>query len=105
MLRGLSVVIAEDDRLVLHSLHRYVENFGHKIVAEVSSGTDLIDAVKTHQPHLVITDIILEGLDGLSATQVFSQIHRCAIVVVSCCDDEPTLELASLCPVQAYVLS
>jgi response regulator NasT len=104
MVPELSVVIAEDNRQDMDCLQHFFESAGHSVVAEVSSGASLIDAVKRYRPHLVVTDIVLEGIDGLSAIKIFSQAHQCAIVVVSSCNDEPTFELASRFPVQAYVL-
>ncbi len=96
-------VIADDDELVLRTVRRCLEDLGHVVVTEASSGQGLIDAVIDHRPDLVITDIKLLGMDGLEATKIFMKAHRSPVIVISGCNDQPTFERASICPVQAYL--
>jgi response regulator NasT len=103
MQESLNFVVADDDRLVLRTLHHNLDDLGHNVIAEARSGAALIDAVKLHNPNIVIVDIFLEGMDGLSAIKSFSKLHQCAIIVISGCEESAILEHASLCPIQAYI--
>ena len=67
-MRRLSVVIADDDRLVLKDLQTMVdwEKLGFCIAATAASGEEALRCVDRLQPFLLITDIrMLGSLNGL----------------------------------------
>src|SRR5262249_55233778 len=45
----------------------------HEVVAAVANGTDMVREVLTKQPDLIVFDIHLPGLDGLSALHEISK--------------------------------
>ncbi len=62
------VLIVEDDMILAMVNKRYVEVLGHKVVHSVRNGLDAIQAVKDHQPDLILMDIRIEGdMDGIEA--------------------------------------
>lgn len=101
--KALRIVLAEDDELVLRTMRRYVESLGHSVIAEVVTGEDLVEQVIQCRPDMVILDIRLRGMDGLTAAETFSRSHRVPVIVISACEDKPTIERASMCPVQAHL--
>lgn len=103
MQKALKIVVADDDRLVLRIVRHHLEQLGHRIVTEACSGGELIEAVNEYHPDIVITDINMQGLDGLAAIETFSKHHQSAIIVISGYSDPSTLERVSLCPVQAFI--
>jgi response regulator NasT len=100
---SLRFVVADDNELVLRTIRRYLEDLGHEVVAAASSGEELVAAVEKHLPDMAITDIRLPGIDGLEATQIFTRKHKLPVIVISGCEDQPTFDRASVCPVQAYL--
>jgi response regulator NasT len=72
-------------------------------VAEAGSGQKLVDDVLRHRPNLVVTDICMDEMDGLSAIAAYSRSHQTVNIVVSVSNDFATFERASACPVQAYL--
>ncbi|HKB52967.1 MAG TPA: response regulator transcription factor [Ramlibacter sp.] len=68
------VILADDHELVrsgIKALLSMVE--GVDVVAEASDGTELVTLVDSVHPDLVMTDISMPGMDGISA---ISEIHR-----------------------------
>ncbi|SDY78811.1 response regulator transcription factor [Pseudomonas sp. NFIX28] len=61
-----SIVIVDDHPLVRIALKVILERNGHHISAEADNGVDAIQAVRIHKPDLVILDLDLPQLDGLS---------------------------------------
>jgi CheY-like chemotaxis protein len=68
----------EDTRLLLRT---WLERKGYKVV-EAKDGQQAISAAQTADPDLIIMDVQMPGLDGLSATRQIRQCDRLARVPV-----------------------
>ncbi|MFJ4810216.1 response regulator [Streptomyces longwoodensis] len=55
--RPLRVVLAEDGVLLRDGLTVLLEQFGHRVVAAVGDAPALLDAVRAHDPDVVVTDV------------------------------------------------
>jgi len=65
----IRVVLADDHALVRAGIRALLENIeGVAIVAEAGDGRAALRAVAEHQPHVVLMDIAMAGLNGLEAT-------------------------------------
>ncbi len=53
----MRIVIAEDSALLREGLERLLTTAGHEVVAAVSDGDSLMDAVRTYHPDLSIVDV------------------------------------------------
>lgn len=60
------VLYAEDDRAIRDSVVRALELEGYAVVA-VRDGMMLLDALETADPHVIILDVMMPYMDGLSA--------------------------------------
>ncbi|WP_255436711.1 response regulator transcription factor [Actinoplanes solisilvae] len=64
------VLLADDDALVRAGLTMMLSAFDDlEVVGAVTDGTEVASAVNTHKPDVVLMDIRMPGLDGLSATE------------------------------------
>lgn len=63
----IRVIIAEDDSIQAELLKRYAARMGLTVVSCVSSGNRLIEETVSLQPDLLLMDIGLRKLDGISA--------------------------------------
>ncbi|WP_433709016.1 LytR/AlgR family response regulator transcription factor [Paenibacillus illinoisensis] len=61
------VLIAEDDLRQMSLLKKYLEEMDLIIVSCVSSGIRLIEETKFHKPDIVLLDIGLKKMDGITA--------------------------------------
>ena len=61
------VLLAENDSMVAKVLVRLL-SADFEVVAVVASGEDLIDQVSKLSPDAILSDVGLDGLDGISAT-------------------------------------
>lgn len=59
-----TILIADDDRLVLSTLSRSLQQAGYHVL-EASSGEEALALCQEHQPALAILDIRMPGLDGI----------------------------------------
>ena len=63
------VVVADDQALVRTGFRMILAADGIDVVAEATTGTEAIDAVRRTRPDVVLMDIRMPGLDGLEATR------------------------------------
>jgi len=79
----LRVIIAEDDRYAKMILEELVTGFGYEVCANVSSGTRLITEIIEKNPDIVLLDIGLKQLDGLTAIkEIMSQPHNPLLQII-----------------------
>ena len=63
------VLIADDEKLVAAGLKAQLEALGYDIVAVVNDGQQAVDVCRKTLPDVVLMDIEMPGLDGLSAAR------------------------------------
>ncbi len=66
------IMVADDDPALLRLLAMRLSVVGYEVAA-VESGEKAIAQIPTFQPHLVITDLRMDGMDGMA---LFDMIHR-----------------------------
>ncbi|MGC5012833.1 ANTAR domain-containing response regulator [Streptosporangium sp. DT93] len=76
------MVIAEDEALIRLDLKEMLEEEGYAVVAEAGDGESAVTLALEHRPDLVILDVKMPILDGISAAeQIVSQrIAPCLIL-------------------------
>ncbi|WP_134765740.1 response regulator transcription factor [Nocardioides sp. 1609] len=89
---GARVVVAEDDVKQADVVRRYLERDGHQVVV-VHDGEAAIAAARASAPDLVLLDVMMPGLDGLSVCRTLRAESDVAIVVLTARSDEDDLLL------------
>lgn len=80
-------MLVEDDDKLASLLHDYLSNFGFDVVV-VHSGIDAVEKILSIQPSLVVLDLMLPGLDGLSVCRkVRSQFSGRILMLTASGDD------------------
>ena len=65
------VLIVDDDALVRAGLSMLLAGAdGIEVVGEASDGNEVADAIAEHDPDVVLMDIRMPGIDGLTATEL-----------------------------------
>lgn len=95
MTHPLRIVIADDEAEIREYFRRLLSRLGHAVVAEATTGQELVDACGREHPDLVITDFMMPGMDGLTAAAEISKSSDVPIVVVSA-HDPPQDQLDSV---------
>ncbi len=78
---GESILIVEDNPLNMELAHDLLEAKGYQ-VREASTAQEGIDAVQTEKPDLVLMDIQLPGMDGLTATRLLREQYGPAQLLI-----------------------
>jgi two-component system, OmpR family, response regulator MprA len=72
---GRRIVIAEDDRAVRQSLERTLRLENLQVTA-VRTGVEAVDACTESLPDLVILDVMMPDMDGLTACRILRNAHE-----------------------------
>ena len=70
----LKLIIADEDKKTLDEMRENFTDDNYEIVATTSSGTELIDLIKTQSPDIVIMDIVLQNCDGFKVMEEVKNI-------------------------------
>ncbi len=75
--RPLSILLAEDERVNRISVVRHLEKFGH-FVDTASDGEEAVERAQKNVYDVILMDIQMPGMDGLSATRIIRENERLA---------------------------
>ena len=79
----VSVVLADDDVVVRQGLRALLESDPNVVIAgEASNGLEAVDMVTRRKPTVLITDLMIPGLDGLAITQKLSRLKLDTQVII-----------------------
>jgi two-component system, response regulator PdtaR len=77
------VVIAEDEALIRLDLKEMLEEDGYVVAGEASDGEAAVKLTESLRPDLVIMDIKMPGLDGISAAERITSEHLAPVVILT----------------------
>jgi DNA-binding NarL/FixJ family response regulator len=81
------VVIADDQQLIRAGFRRLLEHEpGLEVVGEAAHGREACDLARRHRPDLVLMDIRMPVLDGISATREITRSGGTRVVVLTTYD-------------------
>lgn len=79
---ALQIVIADDEPITRMDLKEFLEERGYSVLGEATDGFDAIEMCKKIKPDLVLMDIKMPLLDGLSAARILQQEQIGATIVL-----------------------
>ena len=74
MSEALRVVVVEDEALIRMDVVSTLEEAGFEIVGEGADGEEAISLAKEHEPDIVVMDIKMPKLDGISAAEKIAEL-------------------------------
>lgn len=79
---ALRIVIADDEPITRMDLKEFLEERGYSVLGEATDGFDAIEMCKKIKPDLVLMDIKMPLLDGLSTARILQQEQIGATIVL-----------------------
>jgi two-component system, response regulator PdtaR len=98
------VVIAEDEAIIRLDLKELLEEEGYAVVGETGRGDEAIELVRQLDPDLVILDIKMPGLDGLSAARHVAGERMAAVLILTAFSQRELVEQARDAGALAYLV-
>jgi AmiR/NasT family two-component response regulator len=100
----MRLLIAEDDPVIALGLEHTLVSLGHEVVARVDNGQQAIEATAALSPDAIVMDLMMPGVDGLSACRTLSAERRVPVVALTAYDNPDLVEEAIAAGVSAYLV-
>ncbi|MCP4492280.1 MAG: response regulator [Gammaproteobacteria bacterium] len=86
---GKRILVVEDSTMMRRVIMKVLNDAGHEVVGEASSGQLALEMYQELKPDLVTMDITMRGMDGITASREILNIDKNAkILILSNLDDE-----------------
>ncbi|MGD9666695.1 MAG: ANTAR domain-containing response regulator [Synergistaceae bacterium] len=101
----LNILIADDEPITRMDLRELLQESGYNVVAEAGDGFDAVEACKKHHPDLVLMDIKMPYLDGLSASRLIIEENLAdAVVLLTAYGEKEFVEEAKVIGISGYLV-
>jgi two-component system, response regulator PdtaR len=98
------VVIAEDEALIRLDLKEMLEEEGYVVAGEAADGENAITLTQSLRPDLVILDVKMPVLDGISAAERIAADHLAPVVILTAFSQRELVERARDAGAMAYLV-
>jgi AmiR/NasT family two-component response regulator len=98
------VVIGEDEALIRLDLKEMLEEEGFEVVAEAGDGQAVVDLAERHRPDLVILDVKMPVVDGISAAEKIATARIAPVVILTAFSQRELVERARDAGAMAYLV-
>jgi response regulator NasT len=98
------VVIAEDEALIRLDLREMLEEEGFEVVAEAGDGEAAVALVEQHRPDLVVMDVKMPRLDGITAAERIAGARIAPVVMLTAFSQRELVERARDAGAMAYLV-
>jgi DNA-binding NarL/FixJ family response regulator len=92
----LRVLLADDHQILRDGVRRGLESAGEEVVGEADNGEEAVTLVRSTKPDVVLMDISMPVLDGVTATRRIADEFPDVKVVVLTMHDDPQRTRAAL---------
>lgn len=101
---SLSVLVVDDEPLMVELLSRTLKDLGHETVATGSDGLQAVDLARKHQPDVIVLDLAMPNMDGMEAAEIIMKELGIPIVLSTGRTDDATLQRARKADIHAYLV-
>jgi AmiR/NasT family two-component response regulator len=98
------VVIAEDEALIRMDLAEMLGEAGYEVVGQASNGEQAVELARELTPDLVIMDVKMPVMDGITAAEEIGAAKICPVVMLTAFSQTELVERARDAGVMAYIV-
>lgn len=98
-----TVIVAEDESLIRMDIVETLRENGFDVVAEASDGEQAVALVTEHKPDLLVMDIKMPNMDGITAAEKISPM-KIPVVLLTAFSQKELVDRASEAGAMAYVV-
>jgi response regulator NasT len=98
------VLIAEDEALIRLDLKEMLEEEGYQVAGETGDGESAVQLATSLRPDLVILDVKMPVLDGISAAERIAADHLAPVVILTAFSQRELVDRARDAGAMAYLV-
>ncbi|CUH96295.1 hypothetical protein P22_2385 [Propionispora sp. 2/2-37] len=103
-MQRLRIVIADNESIIRMDLKEILEEAGHTVIGEATDGLKAVDLVRRERPDLVIMDIKMPEMDGITAAKIISNEKLSPVLLLTAFSQKEIVEKAKDSGVMAYLV-
>jgi AmiR/NasT family two-component response regulator len=101
---GRTVVVAEDEALIRLDIVEMLREAGYTVVGEAGDGEQAVALAEQHRPDVVVMDVKMPVLDGISAAERIVRARIAPVVLLTAFSQRELVERARDAGAMAYVV-
>jgi response regulator NasT len=101
---SLTVIVVDDEPLMVELLGRTLRDLGHEVVATGTDGVQAVELARKHQPDLIVIDYAMPNMDGMEAAELIMKEMAIPIVLSTGRTDDSTLQRARKADIHSYLV-
>ena len=78
----MNILVCDDDQAIVDAIGIYLENEGYQVF-KAFNGKEAIDIIEEKMIHLIIMDIMMPQMDGITATMKIRKEHSIPLIMLS----------------------
>lgn len=98
------IIIADDESLIRLDLREMLTHLGYDVIGEAENGRSAMELARRLRPDLLVMDIKMPDLDGISAAEELTRERIAPVVLVTAYSDQDLVERAREAGVVGYVV-
>ena len=102
--KSLRLVIADNESIIRLDLREMLEEAGHEVVGEAIDGRKAVELTRMHRPDLVIMDIKMPEMDGITASRKISEAKLAPVLLLTAFSQPEIVEQAKDSGVLGYLV-
>ena len=99
-----TVIVAEDEALIRLDLVELLTEEGYDVVGEASDGEEAVKLARELEPDLIIMDVKMPKMDGISAAEIIAEERIAPVVMLTAFSQRDLVERAREAGAMAYVV-
>lgn len=99
-----TVLVAEDEALIRLDLVELLTEEGYEVIGEAGDGEEAVKLARDLEPDLVIMDVKMPKMDGISAAEIIAEERIAPIVMLTAFSQRDLVERARDAGAMAYVV-
>lgn len=98
------VLVVEDEALIRLDIVETLKDAGYEVIGEESNGEAGVSAARELTPDVIVMDVKMPKLDGISAAEIINKEHIAPVVLLTAFSQRDLVERASEVGAMAYVV-
>ncbi len=104
MAEATRIIVADDESIIRMDLKEMLTHLGYLVVGEAGDGMSAVHMARELRPDLVIMDIKMPGLDGVSAAKILTEEQIAPVLLLTAYSQKELIEGAREAGVVAYLV-